>query len=318
MAVKLIHSTQKDSQFYKLDKSVLNSNIDVPGKKTRSSSGLFSKLTRYSKNVLKSTKDLAFDMADHYVPNAKELREELKNAKDSAVGDVKKGVAPIFSFVKSFVPTGRGGDDSPKGMIKATAGWAKKELNKQLDDAKKRFSTGEIYKSKNSIMEEQFASEFGDDFDFNESFNDDFSSDSDTYRTEQAPDVLSDEPFGGVSKGTVRKVNVSAEQRRKRASSKSRTRAPTVKMVQPQSVGVTAGDELGAKTTSNVREAIITQQESLWARNITIAETHNKKILAYQDKLLKGLNAIVDFQNNVSSQGVRAQMEFQGKALAAN
>lgn len=318
MAVKLIHSTQKDSQFYKLDKSVLNSNIDVPGKKTRSSSGLFSKLTRYSKNVLKSTKDLAFDMADHYVPNAKELREELKNAKDSAVGDVKKGVAPIFSFVKSFVPTGSGGDDSPKGMIIATAGWAKKELNKQLDDAKKRFSTGEIYKSKNAIIEEQFASEFGDDFDFNESFNDDFSSDSDTYRTEQAPDVLSDEPFGGVSKGTVRKVNVSAEQRRKRASSKSHTRAPTVKMVQPQSVGVTAGDELGAKTTSNVGEAIITQQESLWARNITIAETHNKKILAYQDKLLKGLNAIVDFQNNVSSQGVRAQMEFQGKALAAN
>ena len=318
MAVKLIHSTQKDSQFYKLDKSVLNSNIDVPGKKTRSSSGLFSKLTRYSKNVLKSTKDLAFDMADHYVPNAKELREELKNAKDSAVGDVKKGVAPIFSFVKSFVPTGGSGDGSPKGMIKATAGWAKKELNKQLDDAKKRFSTGEIYKSKNAIIEEQFASEFGDDFDFNESFNDDFSSDSDTYRTEQAPDVLSDEPFGGVSKGTVRKVNVSAEQRRKRASSKSRTRAPTVKMVQPQSVGVTAGDELGAKTTSNVGEAIITQQESLWARNITIAETHNKKILAYQDKLLKGLNAIVDFQNNVSSQGVRAQMEFQGKALAAN
>ncbi len=311
MAVKLIPTRNISDQFYRLDKDTVERKEDIPGSKS-GNNGFVKKFTRYSKNVLKSTKNAAFGIVDAYVPNIKGVRDELKNVAISAKNDAVKLVGPLKSSARSI-----SGDD---GAVTSFKRKVTVQLENIKKDVKNRIQTGNIYKTDDMIMQEQFASEFGGDFGSFGFGQDDFSSfasDSDSFRTEQAPDVLSDEPFGGVSKGVTRKVNISAQQRAKRAV--HTPSAPRVRMSQPSSNGgVTKGDLTVAETTSSGIQAVISQQENLWARNIAAAEIHNKKVVTYLDSILKGVNAQVDYQNNISSTGTTAQLEFQGKLLAAN
>lgn len=311
MAVKLIPTRNISDQFYKLDKDTVERKEDVPGSKS-GNNGFVKKFTRYSKNVLKSTKNAAFGVVDAYVPNIKGVRDELKNVAISAKNDAVKLVGPLKSSARSI-----SGDDGAVASFKRKVTVQLENIKK---DVKNRIQTGNLYKTDDMIMQEQMASEFGGDFGSFGFGADDFSSfasDSDSFRTEQAPDVLSDEPFGGVSKGVTRKVNISAQQRAKRAVHTPST--PKVKMNQPSSNGgVTKGDLTVAETTGSGIQAVISQQENLWARNVAAAEIHNKKVITYLDNILKGVNAQVDYQNNVSSTGTSAQLEFQGKLLAAN
>lgn len=311
MAVKLIHTRNISDQFYKLDKDTIERKEDIPGSKS-GNNGFVKKFTRYSKNVLKSTKNAAFGIVDAYVPNIKGVRDELKNVAISAKNDAVKLVGPLKSSARNI-----SGDD---GAVTSFKRKVTVQLENVKKDVKNRIQTGNLYKTDDTIMQEQFASEFGGDFGSFGFGQDDFSSftsDSDSFRTEQAPDVLSDEPFGGVSKGVTRKVNISAQQRAKRAI--HTPSAPRVKMNQPNSNGgVTKGDLTVAETTSSGIQAVISQQENLWARNIAAAEIHNKKVVTYLENILKGVNAQVDYQNNISSTGTTAQLEFQGKLLAAN
>ena len=311
MAVKLIPTRNISDQFYRLDKDTVERKEDIPGSKS-GNNGFVKKFTRYSKNVLKSTKNAAFGIVDAYVPNIKGVRDELKNVAISAKNDAVKLVGPLKSSARSI-----SGDD---GAITSFKRKVTVQLENIKKDVKDRIQTGNLYKTDDMIMQEQFASEFGGDFGSFGFGQDDFSSfasDSDSFRTEQAPDVLSDEPFGGVSKGVTRKVNISAQQRAKRAVHTPST--PKVKMNQPSSNGgVTKGDLTVAETASSGIQAVISQQENLWARNVAAAEIHNKKVITYLDSILKGVNAQVDYQNNISSTGTTAQLEFQGKLLAAN
>lgn len=311
MAVKLIPTRNISDQFYKLDKDTVERKEDIPGSKS-GNNGFVKKFTRYSKNVLKSTKNASFGIVDAYVPSIKGVRDELKNVAISAKNDAVKLAGPLKSSARSISK-----DD---GAVTSFKRKVTVQLENIKKDVKDRIQTGNFYKSDDMIMQEQFASEFGGDFGSFGFGADDFSSfasDSDSFRTEQAPDVLSDEPFGGVSKGVTRKVNISAQQRAKRSIHTPST--PRVRMNKPSSNGgVTKGDLTVAETTSSGIQAVISQQENLWARNIAAAEIHNKKVVTYLENLLKGVNAQVDYQNNISSTGITSQLEFQGKLLAAN
>lgn len=313
MPIRLKSSNSSSDQFYPLNDNVISDGTQAGGKASNSKE-VRAKLTSFTKNVLKSTKNLAFDVTDQYIPNAKEVSNSFKDTVAAAKEDAKKELGGLLSFAKSH---------SNGASFKDTLNDLKSKGSKELKDIKERLKTGKFYMS----ADEQMAESLGlDDLDFSDfDFGGmDSGGNSDTYMSVTEPDTLSAEPFGGIKKGRTKTVNVSARQRQM----KNKTTNIHTPRRKPSSGGSSGGssgamsqmrlgDELISSTTSNVGASILKKQEEIWARNYTAQEKNFGKLFGYQNQLLKGVNSIVEFNNNVLSTNVAAQMEFQGKLLAA-
>ena len=309
MPIRLKSSNSSSDQFYPLNDNVISDGTQAGGKASNSKE-VRAKLTSFTKNVLKSTKNLAFDVTDQYIPNAKEVSNSFKDTVAAAKEDAKKELGGLLSFAKSH---------SNGASFKDTLNDLKSKGSKELKDIKERLKTGKFYMS----ADEQMAESLGlDDLDFGDfDFGDmDSGGNSDTYMSVTEPDTLSAEPFGGIKKGRTKTVNVSARQRQMKNKT-TNMHAPRRKPSSGGSSGAMSqmrlGDELISSTTSNVGASILKKQEEIWARNYTAQEKNFGKLFGYQNQLLKGVNSIVEFNNNVLSTNVAAQMEFQGKLLAA-
>lgn len=296
MPIRLKQTTNTSDQFYPLNERALSDGNKV-GLKDPNSKETRKKLTTFSKNVLKSTKNLAFDVTDQYVPNLKEVKNSFKETIAAAREDTKKEFGPLLDTAKKMFS----GNKDP-GALKEKISKEKKEI---LD----RLKSGKFYTS----MEDEIEASFGGDLDFGDDFN--FSGTSDSYALVSENDSLSEEPFGGVRKGRVKSVNVSA--RNRQLKNKTTTMRPSKKKSSGGSSQLRLGDELVSSTTSNVGSSIIRTQNEIWARSYTADKQNFEKLYGYQNQILKGVNNIVEFNNNVMSQNVTAQMEFQGKLLAA-
>lgn len=296
MPIRLKQTTNTSDQFYPLNERALSDGNKV-GLKDPNSKETRKKLTTFSKNVLKSTKNLAFDVTDQYVPNLKEVKNSFKETIAAAREDTKKEFGPLLDTAKKMFS----GNKDP-GALKEKISKEKKEI---LD----RLKSGKFYTS----MEDEIEASFGGDLDFGDDF--DFSGNSDSYALVSENDSLSEEPFGGVRKGRVKSVNVSA--RNRQLKNKTTTMRPSKKKSSGGSSQLRLGDELVSSTTSSVGSSIIRTQNEIWARSYTADKQNFEKLYGYQNQILKGVNNIVEFNNNVMSQNVTAQMEFQGKLLAA-
>ena len=309
MPIRLKSSNSSSDQFYPLNDNVISDGAQIGGKASDSKE-VRAKLTSFTKNVLKSTKNLAFDVTDQYIPNAKEVSNSFKDTVAAAKEDAKKELGGLLSFAKSH---------SNGASFKDTLNDLKSKGSKELKDIKERLKTGKFYMSADEQMVESLGLDdldFGD-FDFGGM---DSGGNSDTYMSVTEPDTLSVEPFGGVKKGRTKTVNVSARQRQLKNKT-TNVHAPRRKTSSSGSSGAMSqmrlGDELISSTTSNVGSSILKKQEEIWARNYTAQEKNFGKLFGYQNQLLKGVNSIVEFNNNILSTNVTAQMEFQGKLLAA-
>lgn len=322
MAIKLKPSTSTESQFYPLKDSVFSKIKPGSKVKTEASKIVNNKSSGFFKNILKSTATLGFDVVDTYAPSTKDLASSFKET--------------VILAKKEIASTIRNKQEISRNKSQ--------DLNKTIDELEnyvvdevgsisKRLKSGKFYMSTEQRMTESLEKQYGDltnfgdeDFgDFDDLSSQAFASSSDTYVTQSSPDTLSDEPFGGVTKGKTRQVNISARQRRSKAASSSGRRSGHSAQkthVQPIMINtgggeLRQGDELVSKTTSRVGSAIINHDEEIWAKNYKVSETQFSRLYGYQNEILKGVNAIVNYTNNVASTNVRAQMEFQGKMLAA-
>lgn len=307
MSIKLKPSTSNSDQFYPLDDRSLSN-----GKREGANAGagikeVRSKLTSFSKNILKSTKNLAFDVTNEYVPNAKEVKDSFKETVASAQEDFNKNFGPLIQKAKQFLH-GATGKEGSEGL--------KAKISKQAKEIKDRLKSGKLYTS----MDEEIEASFGfgdDDFSFDDSdFN--LGDNSNSSYTEVAePDSLSEEPFGGVKKGKTRKVNITNKQKQLKQRSTPMKRQVKKPIGGTASNQLSLGDELVSNTTGLVGQNVIAKQEEIWARTNDAQEKRFSKLYGYQNQILKGINSLVDYNNNIDSQNVRAQMEFQGKMLAA-
>lgn len=306
MSIKLKPSTSSSDQFYNLDDRSLSNGAKEGSKAGPSAKEVRSKLTSFGKNILKSTKNLAFDVADSYVPNGKEVKDSFAETFSSAKEDFDKEFGPMIQKAKQFIHgAGKEGSESLKSKI-----------TKEAKEIKDRLKSGKFYTS----MDDEIEASFGldDDFNFDDSDFGDFGDDNGTYTEVTEPDSLSEEPFGGVKKGKTRRVNVSRKQKQLKQRS-----TPMKKPVRKSSGGGGAaaqlrlGDELVSNTTGLVGQNVIAKQEEIWARTNDAQEKRFSKLYGYQNQILKGINSLVEYNNNIDSQNVRAQMEFQGKLLAA-
>lgn len=299
MPIRLKRSTSSNDEFYPL-----NENSTSDGNKAGNgvNKEVRSKLTQFSKNILKSTKNLAFNVVDTYAPNVKEVKNSFKEAGSAAKEDFDKSFGGMISSAKKLV-TGSNGEG------------VKKRLNNEIKDIKNRLKTGRLYTSAEDDMEESMNSQFGDFSSNDFSFGDDFNTGSDSFTTVSEPDSLSQEPFGGVKKGRTRRVNVSSKQRQIRQSS---TRMHSSKpRVSKSGGGIRAGDELVSGVTQSVGQSVIIKQEEVWARTYEANKKNFERLYGYQNTIMKGVNSMVEFNNNVISKNIQAQLEFQGKMLAA-
>lgn len=299
MPIRLKRSTSTNDEFYQLNENSISDGNKVGNGADKEVRG---KLTQFSKNILKSTKNLAFNVVDTYAPNVREVKNSFKEAGAAAKEDFDKSFGGMISSAKKLI-TGSNGEG------------IKKKLNSEIKDIKNRLKSGKLYTSAEDEMEESMKSQFGD-FDFDSSsFGDDFSTGSDSFTTVAEPDSLSQEPFGGVKKGRTRRVNVSSKQRQVRHTS-TRMHASKPK-VSTSGGGIRAGDELVSGVTQSVGQNVISKQEEVWARTYEANKKNFERLYGYQNTIMKGVNSIVEFNNNVLSKNVQAQLEFQGKMLAA-
>lgn len=296
MPIRLKQTTNTSDQFYPLNERALSDGNKV-GLKDPNSKETRKKLTAFSKNVLKSTKNLAFDVTDQYIPNLKEVKNSFKETIAAAREDTKKEFGPLLDTAKKMF----NGNKDPEVL--------REKIVKEKKEILDRLKSGKFYTS----MEDEIEASFGGDLDFGDDF--DFSGTSDSYALVSENDSLSDEPFGGVRKGRVKSVNVSA--RNRQLKNKTTTIRPSKKKSSSGSSQLRLGDELVSNTTSSVGSSIIRTQNEIWARSYTADKQNFEKLYGYQNQILKGINNIVEFNNNVISQNVTAQMEFQGKLLAA-
>lgn len=306
MSIKLKPSTSSSDQFYNLDDRSLSNGAKEGSKAGPSAKEVRGKLTSFGKNILKSTKNLAFDVAGEYVPNGKEVKDSFAETFSSAKEDFDKEFGPMIQKAKQFVRgAGKEGSESLKSKI-----------SKEAKEIKDRLKSGKFYTS----MDDEIEASFGldDDFNFDDSDFGDLGDDNATYTNVAEPDSLSEEPFGGVKKGKTRQVNISRKQKQLKHRS-----TPMKKPARRSSGGGGAaaqlrlGDELVSNTTGLVGQNVIAKQEEIWARTNDAQEKRFSKLYSYQNQILKGINSLVDYNNNIDSQNVRAQMEFQGKLLAA-
>ena len=299
MPIRLKQTTNTSDQFYPLNEEVLSEGNKV-GFKDPNTKTTRSKLTPFVKNVLKSTKNLAFDVVDSYVPNLKEVKGSFKETVESAREDVKNEYGPLLAKAKSFVSGDRSGED------------LKTKISKEKKEILQRLKSGKFYTSMEDEMEASFGGFDLDDF----GSLGDFSTPSDSYQTVSEPDSLSDEPFGGVHKGRVKSINVSARNRQLNNKTTS-MHPPARKSRGSSSSQLRLGDELVSNTTHSVGNNIIKKQDEVWARTYAADKQNFEKLYGYQNEILRGVNSIVEFNNNVMSSNVAAQMEYQGKMIAA-
>ena len=151
MPIRLKQTTNTSDQFYPLNEEVLSEGNKV-GFKDPNTKTTRSKLTPFVKNVLKSTKNLAFDVVDSYVPNLKEVKGSFKETVESAREDVKNEYGPLLAKAKSFVSGDRSGED------------LKTKISKEKKEILQRLKSGKFYTSMEDEMEATFGGFDLDDF----------------------------------------------------------------------------------------------------------------------------------------------------------
>lgn len=320
MAMHIKESTNNSDAFYELNDSVLTNGNKEGGKS--GTKGIFGKLTGYSKNVLKSTKNLAFDVVGQYVPNARTIRDSFKDLGSQALVEAKDYLGPITDVAKKIA----------KGESGSIEGNLKQQIINQKNETLKRLKSGNFYKSEKEKMDESMAEMFGDfgDDDFGGDFgDDDFGGDMDfsgddgeSITTYDEDDTLGEEPFTGIIHGASKRVNTT--QKVRSSTRTSARRAPVNKTTinisgsgGGSSNQVRLGDELVSESVASVGRALLAQQEEIFNKHFIQAEIHNKTIAKYQEEIMNGVLATVEFNNTVHSDSIRAQMEYQGKMIAA-
>lgn len=301
-------------EFFPLDKSYTNDSSNGVPKNT--SKETIAKFGKYSKNLLKSTRNLTVDVVSGYVPNANEFGTSLVEVARLAKSEIAEKLRKIK-------------DNAANSQDKDS----KTTINKFLDtvkdyknDAIKRLKSGELYKTDQERMDESMKDMFGDldiggDTDSSFDFGD-FSDFGDSGFEDVGTDILSDpttslssEPFGEVSTTVTRKR---LKVKKPSASKPSKKSSPSIKgMSMPTSSGnVTIGDEMVGNIISGVGQAVLDQQSQLWSKDFAGAELRHTQILNVQKNILNTVNAISDHLANVESTSASAAMEYQGKMIA--
>lgn len=307
MAIKIKQSQNSSNSYYQLDDRALSNGTDTGSKsKNKDNSGLFRKMTKYSHNILKSAKNLTFDIVGAQVPNLKDIKEQITEVAAETTEESRKTLGEIVEFGKKKLGSGKSIKDQTKELLK-----------QQKDDIVNRLKTGKIYMSDAEKASAQAEAEFGFS-DFGDDFN--FGDMSDTYVTSSEDDTLPDEPFSApVRKGTVHYTNVSAKRRQQLSKSNvNRNKKKSSSIVSSLKTGeLRLGDELVSNTTSQVGQSLMTQNEELWARSFAAEESRFGKLIGYQSTIVSSLNSIVEFNTNVVGENIKAQMEYQAKSMAA-
>ena len=319
MAIKIKKSQNVSQSYYKLDDRSLSNGTEAGSKsKSKDNSGLFKKMTKYSHNILKSTKNLAFDIVGTQVPNLKDIKEQIAEVAAETTEESRKTIGELVAFGRKTFPGGG----------KAVKDKTKEALKEQKNDILKRLKSGKIYMSDSEKQNERLNNEFGDfdfggdDFDFDDN-NFDVGDMSDSFMSASEDDTLPDEPFSApVRKGTVHYINVSAERRQRLAKSNVKRGGSSRKGGSGGGVSsrigeLRLGDELVSETASQVGQSLMEQNEELWARSFAAEENRFGKLIGYQSTIVSSLNSLVEFNTSVVGENIKAQMEYQAKAMAA-
>lgn len=305
MAIQIKKNNNGSKSIHKLDERSLNNK----NKKSKSEkSKLFSKLTQYSKNVLNSAKNLSIEVIGAYIPNAKDIADDIKSNVQESLENVKKSAEPIVSYAKKSLENVDDGSIGEK---------IKSSTKKTKDDILQRLKTGKFYKSEDELASEG-SDELFDDFGFDDdgfSFDD---SDDGTYVSYDGEDTLSDEPFTGVSHGSSIVTNVTAKNRSKHKIKKSKHSSAKNDKGSRGIGEYRLGDEMVSSSIIDIGNALLNQNENLWARNFAATEQRTATIVSYENHILTGVNALVEYNNNVMSEVARSTIEFHEKSLAAS
>ncbi len=309
-------SNNANKQFYPI--KLPNLEAVTKGIKTEKEKLKSSKVASFTHNIIKSVAGLAYDFTEDYAP---ELKGTFKTMKE-VLAESKKEAKNFRDRLQTQFESKRNKSLSVDQITDYVA--------EQTAEITKRLKKGELYKTRDERIEEAIKKEFPDLAEL-ENELDELGDEpgSDSYASISDADTLSPEPFGGVKKGRTRKVNVSARQRAQRSKSptkrsgsssrKGSTNAVVSQLTSsltnaPTDTGLSG--QIASTATTSVGQALLAQNETVSAKAGALSEHHFNKLYTYQNGILRGVNSIVEFNNNVTSKQIASQLEFQGKSLA--
>ena len=318
---KIVRANRPDKEFYPLNHDFLSSrNKNSTKGKTRVAAkhkGLAKALNgvgKYSVNVVKSIKNLAFDVVDEFVPELKGVRQEWVEATKDTIAETKAQIQDtVGNSLKAIL-----GEEihSPKDAAKAIS----KQVKAQVKDVKDAIKTGNLYESESARMESLAAQSFGgdDDFDFgDDDWGDDWddegsSGGSSKVLVPSGEDQLSEEPFGGVTSAPMSYQPIQAK---RAGGGKAGVTVNYNIRSGGGNGGVGQGDKLVSNMTGAVGTSIMSQMESVYARQMAASDIHFNNLLNFQNEILKGVNHINEHLTTIGAQTSSATMEFQGKMI---
>lgn len=312
MAIQIKRNNNANKAVHKLNEQSLN-NRNKKSKANKES--IFSKLTQYSKNVLVSAKNLSLEIVGEYVPNAKDIMDDIKSNAKESLESAKKTADPIINYAKKSLGKIEGNSLSEK---------LSNTVKKNKDDILQRLKSGKFYKSQDELASEgssdMFDDDFGDfDFDLGGDDDYDYSEDGATYTETSGDDILPEEPFTGITHGQSTITNVTAKNKKRYKSSKKHSRSSGRTSSAARGIGeYRLGDEMVSSSIIDIGNALLEQNETIWARNFAANEQRTATIVSYENHILTGVNALVEFNNNVSSEVARSTIEYHEKSLAAH
>lgn len=313
MAIQIKRNNNANKAVHKLNEQSLN-NRNKKSKANKES--IFNKLTQYSKNVLVSAKNLSLEIVGEYVPNAKDIMDDIKSNAKESLESAKKTAEPIISYAKKSLNKVEGTSLNEK---------LSNTVKKNKDDILQRLKSGKFYKSQDELASEGSSEMFDDDFgDFNlggyDDYDDyDYSEDGATYTETSSDDILPEEPFTGITHGQSIITNVTAKNKKRYKSSKKHSRSSGRTANAARGIGeYRLGDEMVSSSIIDIGNALLEQNETIWARNFAANEQRTATIVSYENHILTGVNALVEFNNNVSSEVARSTIEYHEKSLAAH
>lgn len=313
MAIQIKKNNNASKAVHKLNEQSLN-NRNKKSKADKDS--IFSKLTKYSKNVLVSAKNLSLEIVGEYVPNAKDIADDIKSNVKESLESARKTAEPIVSYAKKSLDKVEGSSLNEK---------LSNTIKKNKDDILQRLKSGKFYKSQDELASEgssdMFDDDFGDfDFDLGSDGDyNDYSEDGATYTETSGNDILPEEPFTGITHGQSIITNVTAKNKKRYKSSKKHSRSSGRISAASRGIGeYRLGDEMVSSSIIDIGNSLLEQNETIWARNFAANEQRTATIVSYENHILTGVNALVEFNNNIISEVAKSTIEYHEKSLAAH
>jgi hypothetical protein len=258
------------------------------------------KLATFTKNVIKSSKNLTIDVIGSYLPNVGSIGSSINQARKDAFNNVGKSMGKVKDMYGKISGGADKSETNPKGFLSNT-------IKTTYTDTVNRLKKGEFYQSKKEKDKATVDSMMGD-------FNMDDMSGIDIDTIPSGPVTsLSDEPFGVPLTSVEQKV-VSGNARHRRNRMPPRGGVTTAG--DSSALQLTLGDKLNADTVQYSATAIIGSQEGIFKRQFAADELRHATVLKYQEGILRSVNSISDYLQNVNKIEVQNSYESQNKILS--